>query len=123
VFVGRTLAVGAIAGRAVVIGAELAAEVSAGGQVIVRAVEALALRRGSRPLGIGEVRVTIAVSRKRQSHHRDRKQSSHDHLAHRNRPLGTRPPSRVRESFDGINTLPYSQTERRGWCAIRLAVR
>lgn len=81
--VGRTLAVGAFASRALVIGAPLSAEVVAGSEVVVGVVEALASRRGVRRLGIGEVRMTIAVSRIRESHHRDRKQARHDNLAHR----------------------------------------
>ena len=73
--VGRTLAVGALASRALVIGTVLAAEIVARGPVVVQVVEAFAPRGRSWGLGIAEVGVTVYVGRKREPHHRDRKQS------------------------------------------------
>src|SRR5690242_18329101 len=96
--VGRTLAFVASASRAFVAGPVLAAPVAAGGQIVVSAVEAFALRDCSRCLRIGEVRVTIAISREGQPHNRDRKESRHYDLTHRC-PLSAQPPSREQDSF------------------------
>src|SRR5271155_2853300 len=111
--IGRALAVGAIASRALVVGTPLPAEVGACGQIVVRTVEALASKRGGRRLRVAEVGVTIAISRIREPHHRDREQPRHDDLSHRFFPLCTKPPSRAQESFESINPLPYPQTKPR----------
>src|SRR5271156_7010798 len=111
--IGRALAVGAVASRALVVGTPLPAEVGACGQIVVRTVEALASKRGGRRLRVAEVGVTIAISRIREPHHRDREQPRHDDLSHRFFPLCTKPPSRAQESFESINPLPYPQTKPR----------
>src|SRR6266850_110503 len=103
--VGRTLALVAVASRAVIAGPVLAAPVVAGGQIVVGSVEALALRCGCRRFRIGEVGVPISIGREGHPHDGDRKESRHYDLSHRKSPLSAQPPSRERDTFSTLAAL------------------